>query len=219
MKYLSRCPYGKLIYDFILGSATSAHLAIQLAKLAGLKVAVVVDKARHGLRISNHSVIRPDLLVDSHDPSRAVEIIKANTGGQVHLGLDTRGRESATHLLQALSPSTTPLRSDTSRDVPLSPPSTPDEKELVRAHLVGLTGLPKGAAPEATSFHAVPIKLFHEVPQVGVSLTSWLGQLLKNGLIVPPDIVDIQNGLGEINAGLDRMRRGEIRGGKLVVRI
>jgi hypothetical protein len=54
---------------------------------------------------------------------------------------------------------------------------------------------------------------------VGQSLCEWLERLLEQGLVIPPDIIDVEKGLGNVNKGLDRMRKGEISGGKLVVRI
>lgn len=177
----------------------------------------MVDKAKHGLRLANHHSIRTDLLVDSHDPVRAVEIIRANLKGKLRFGIDVRGRESAASLLQALSPDN--LGSDGAGDAPPSPPSTPHDSALLSAHLIGLTGLPKQAAPEGTLFHTVPIKLFHEVPEVGEALVSWLERLLAAGLVQPPEIIDVEDGLKSINKGLDRMRKGEISGGKLVVKV
>ncbi|GKT40279.1 trans-enoyl reductase lepG [Colletotrichum spaethianum] len=120
------------------GSSTSANLAVQLARLAGLKVVTVVDKLRHGLR--------PTL-----------------------------------------------------------------------KHLIGLTGLPKDQAPEAVAYHTVPIKVFHEVPAVGEALVTWLERLLESGLVSPPELLGVEEGFEGINRGLDRMRRGEIRGGRMVV--
>ena len=188
-----------------------------MSKIAGLKVAVVVDAAKHGARLSNHRAIRPDLLVDCYDPARAIHILRANTGGRLRFGLDTRGRESAAHLLEALAPGDH-SKSARGEGLPPSPPHTPDANAS-RAHLIGMTGLPKGPAPEGIKFHTVPIKLFHEVRQVGGPLAAWLGRLLEEKLIHPADIVDVGDGLERINMGLDRMRRGEISGGKLVVRV
>ncbi|KAK0705737.1 chaperonin 10-like protein [Apiosordaria backusii] len=205
------------------GSSTSANLTIQLAKLAGLKTVAVVDKAKHGLRLANHKAIRTDLLVDSHDPDRAVAIIRGNLKGKLRFGIDTRGRESATSLLQALSPDNLGGGEQTvvvkEGEAPPSPPSTPHDSTLLSAHLIGLTGLPKQTAPEGTLFHTVPIKLFHEVPAVGEALVSWLERLLKEGLVQPPEIIDVESGLASVNKALDRMRKGEISGGKLVVRV
>lgn len=82
-----------------------------------------------------------------------------------------------------------------------------------------MTGLPKGPAPEGVQFHTVPIKLFHEVKEVGKPLARWLTRLLEKKLVVPADIIDVEEELERINSGLDRMRKGEISGGKLVVRV
>lgn len=201
------------------GSSTSANLTIQLARLAGLKVVTIVDKAKHGLRLSNHEVLKADLLVDSHDPERAVQIIRQNLKGKLRFGVDTRGRESATSLLHALSPDNVDSPPLSAGEAPPSPPGTPKEETLLGAHLIGLTGLPKQTAPEGTLFHTVPFKLFHEVPEVGGALCQWLERLLAEGLVKAPEIIDVEQGMGSINKGLDRMRRGEISGGKLVVRV
>ncbi|KAF6826994.1 zinc-binding dehydrogenase [Colletotrichum plurivorum] len=193
------------------GSSTSANLAVQLARLAGLRVVTVVDKLRHGLRLANHKTLRPDLLVDTHDPSRAVDIIRANVGGDLRFALDTSGRESATWLLRALS------KEDAVGNAPPSPPDTPRRAGPSRRHLIGLTGLPKEQAPEGVAYHTVPIKVFHEVPAVGEALSLWLERLLESGLVSPPEVLGVEAGFEGINRGLDRMRRGEIRGGRMVV--
>ncbi|EFQ36413.1 alcohol dehydrogenase GroES-like domain-containing protein [Colletotrichum graminicola] len=193
------------------GSSTSANLAVQLARLAGLRVVTVVDKLRHGLRLANHTVLRPDLLVDSHDPSRAVDIIRANVGKDLRFALDTSGKESAGWLLRALAPE------KGASSAPPSPPDTPRNSGPTRKHLIGLTGLPKEQAPEAVAYHTVPIKVFHEVPAVGEALVTWLERLLENGLISAPELLGVEEGFNGINRGLDRMRRGEIRGGRMVV--
>ncbi|KAG7084807.1 alcohol dehydrogenase GroES-like domain-containing protein [Colletotrichum scovillei] len=192
------------------GSSTSANLAVQLARLAGLKVVTVVDKLRHGLRLSNHTVLRPDLLVDSHDPARAIDIIRANVGKDLRFALDTSGRESAGWLLRALTPSQ-------DANAPPSPPDTPRNSAPTVKHLIGLTGLPKEQAPEAVAYHTVPIKVFHEVPAVGEALVTWLERLLESGLVSPPEVLGVEEGFEGINRGLDRMRKGEIRGGRMVV--
>lgn len=50
-------------------------------------------------------------------------------------------------------------------------------------------------------------------------MARWLTQLLEKKLVVPADIIDVEEELERINSGLDRMRKGEISGGKLVVRV
>lgn len=208
------------------GSSTSAHLTQQIARLTGLKTVSVVDNAKHGIRLSSNAATRPDLLVDSHDPERAIDIIKRAAKDSARFGFDTVGKESAAQLLRALASTSSSISSfpkgvhDYERkDSKLpTPPLTPLEpaEGAPRSHLVGLTGLPKTDIPEDVTLHHVPIKLFHEVPEVGEALSAWCERLLVKGLLVPPDVLGTVDGLGAINEGLDRMRRREISGGRLV---
>ncbi|KAH9903594.1 quinone oxidoreductase [Xylariomycetidae sp. FL2044] len=196
------------------GSSTSAIITLQLAHLAGLRVATVVDKAKHGLRLSTHETLRSDLLIDSHDPDRAVDILTSSFRGKLRYALDTRGRESATALARALTPQSS---QGSFKRSPLTPPDTPNGKSTPRSHLVGLTGLPKEPASDGLVYHTVPIKLYHEVPEIGEALSRWLERLLVSGLLATPDIVAVEDGLEGINNGLDRMRNGEVSGGKAIV--
>ncbi|KAK4141027.1 chaperonin 10-like protein [Dichotomopilus funicola] len=229
-------------------SSTSANLILQLARLAGLRTMAIADTAKHGLRLSHHPSLKPDLLVDSHDPARAVDIIRATNGngngtGGLRFGIDTRGRDSAAWLMRALddtiphvevdqppSPPSTPDRNRNDKPTPPTtlPPSTIPQTKTApkKSHLIGLTGLPNPPFPppyqndNTPNFHTIPIKLFHDLPALGEALVLWLERLLAHGLIAPADIIDIQQGgLGSVNAGLNRMRGGEISGGKLVVRV
>ncbi|KAK8105247.1 GroES-like protein [Apiospora kogelbergensis] len=210
------------------GSSTSANLAVQLARLAGLRVVTLVDTAKHGLRLSaphhdggKHAHLRPDLLVDSHDPDRAVAILRASLGPRLRFALDTRGRDSAAALGRALrqeAPGDDVVKGPGLDSAPVTPRQSPRTSKVApRAHLVGLTGLPKEPAGEDVVYHTVPIKLYHEAPEVGEALSSWLERLLETGALVPPDIIAVEQGFDGINVGLDRMRRGEISGGKAVV--
>ncbi|CAK7238470.1 hypothetical protein SEUCBS140593_010721 [Sporothrix eucalyptigena] len=235
-------------------SSTSAHMAIQLARLAGLRVAAVVDTAKHGLRLAGHNDAfksfyshpsssatppwQPDLLVDSHDPERAVTILRSSLGRKLRFAFDTTGRNTATQLLQALA--CTPSTKEGEKKAPSNPPSPPatprasdagaapgieslslstTAPSTPKSHLVGLTGLPKGAPPPGGVFHNVPIKLFHEVPDVGEALSVWLENLLESGRLIPPVVAGVETGLESVNAALDRMRAYEISGGRLVVRL
>ena len=170
--------------------------------------------------------LRPDLLVDGHDPERAISIIRKATGNAARFGFDTQGKDSAAQLLRALA-SRTALSEEEGGDkregegagedrLP-TPPSTPRGSLVAgRSHLVGLTGVPKTNVPEDVTLHNVPIKLYHEIPEVGEALSAWCERLLAKGLLVPPDVVGTVEGLGGINEGLDRLRRREISGGRLV---
>ncbi|RGP61405.1 hypothetical protein FSPOR_10026 [Fusarium sporotrichioides] len=197
------------------GSSTSAILSAQLAKLAGLRVAVVLDAAKHGSRLYKEHSIKPDLVIDSHDPQRAIEIIQSCTRGRKRFGLDTRGKETTTFLIDALcdTPSIPePQRPDD---------STPDTSESLlprHVHIVALCSAPKIQRSDLT-LHTIPIKLFHESPEVGEALTTWLGRLLQNNAVAYPTIVGVGDGLSSINTCLDKMRRGEISGGKMVIKL
>lgn len=174
-----------------LGSSASGCCAVQLAKLAGLKVIAIIDVAKNGERMLKHGA---DLLVDRLDPDRVVEIVKGITKGQLRFGLDTRGKESAKLLASVMQPG--------SKDGD--------------SHLVGLTGIPKEAT-DGVMYHSVPIKAFHEAPAVGEGLMIWLEKLLDQDLLRTPDIEIAGGGLEGINAALDRLRDGSVNGPRIVV--
>jgi NADPH:quinone reductase-like Zn-dependent oxidoreductase len=177
----------------LLGSSASGCCAVQLAKLCGLKVMAVIDVARSGERMLRHGA---DLLVDRLDTERAVSIVKSITQGRLRFGLDTIGKGTAALLAEAMR--------------------MEDGGGEIRAHLVGLTGLPKQPA-NGVVYHTVPIKVFHEAPQVGEGLTVWLEKLLQQRLIATPDIEVADGGLGGINDALDNLRSGKVNGPRIVV--
>ncbi|KXT10079.1 hypothetical protein AC579_2467 [Pseudocercospora musae] len=172
------------------GSSTSALFLSQLARLAGLKVILVVDVAKHGARMVES---RGVLLIDSHSRDRASQIIRGASGGKLRFGIDTVGKPTAEALAKCLQ-------------------AGGDRK----AHIVGLAALPKERLPGVV-YHSVPVKLFHEVPEVGSSLMAWLEQALQSGILSLPTIETAPGGLEGINAALDRMRQGRISGKRLVV--
>ncbi|TGJ82748.1 hypothetical protein E0Z10_g6011 [Xylaria hypoxylon] len=188
------------------GSSTTASVASQLARLAGLHVLLIANQAKHGMRLAKDSALRPDLLVDSHDQARAVDIIQGSLGGKLRFGLDTQGRDSAEALGRSMK-----AREAVIGSIP-TPPRTP-----TTTHLVGLAALPNIPAAGGLIYHRVPMKLFHEVPQVGSAITLWLETLLEKGFIALPDVLAVEEGFSGVNRGLDKMRRGEISGGRAVV--
>lgn len=175
------------------GSSATGCVALQLAKLAGLKVICVLDVARNGRRMLK---LGADLLVDRLDARRAVEIVRMITEGRVRFGIDTRGRETAGLLAEAMEVAV--------------------EGEGERAHMVGLTGLPKEET-KGVVYHTVPIKIFHEALEVGEGLMIWLEKLLGAGLLHTPDIEIAEGGLSGINDALDRLRDGSVNGPRIVV--
>lgn len=174
-------------------NSTTGQIALQLAKLAGLKVACIADIARGGGRLTE---LGADFLVDKYDDKRAIEILRAVTGGKLRFGVDCNGKESATSLQEALTTNTSGLKS----------------------HLLGLTGLPKSVGRNVVH-HKVPIKIFHEAPGVGEAISTWLEDLLIRHSLKLPEVEVAQGGLSGVNDALDRMRTGKIGGKRIVVAI
>ncbi|KAL4952631.1 oxidoreductase [Aspergillus filifer] len=174
-------------------STTTGYIILQLAKQCGLKVICVADIARHGRKLQEAGA---DVLVDRHDPERAIEIIRDVTGGYLRYALDMVGRETATVLQGALCTS------------PDSPP----------AHLLGLTGLPKDRH-QRIRYHAVPIKLFHLCVSVAEGLMRWLECLLEKGVLVPPELIVRKDGLAGVNGALTMLRDGSASGRRVVVEL
>ena len=195
------------------GSSSTAVVITQLAQLAGLKVISIVDQAKHGHQYSRSldstSPCRPDIVIDSHNPDRAIHLVREITKGQLYFGIDTRGGETAGLLSKCLSGLEPGLNTS------VHGKSTAPNR---RSHLVGLTGLPKTSQDEnfPVAFHSVPIKLFHEVPSVGGALTLWLERLLELDALRPPQPVGIEEGLEKVNRGLEKMKS---EGGRVVVRL
>lgn len=187
------------IFSFILklnkntASTTTGYIALQLAKLCGLKVICIADIARHGAKLHAAGA---DILVDRHNTDRAVEIIRGVTNGRLRFGLDIVGRDTATILQKALFTS---------------------EHDGPQAHLLGLTGLPK-EKDSRIKFHTVPIKIFHSSAAVGEALVTWLERLLEANALSPPDvIVKSEGGLGGINDALEVLKSGAASGKRIVV--
>jgi D-arabinose 1-dehydrogenase-like Zn-dependent alcohol dehydrogenase len=176
------------------GSSATGCIAVQLAKLAGLRVLAVLDVARSGERMLRYGA---DILVDRYDMVRAAAVVKGITAnGQLRFALDTIGKESAGILAQILKNS--------------------GNEGGRKGHLIGLTGLPKEPT-EGVVYHTVPIKTFHEVPAVGEGMMVWLESLLRLNLLGTPDVEVAEGGLKGINAALDRLRKGVVNGPRIVV--
>lgn len=163
-------------------------MALQLAKLAGLRVICIADAARHGAKLSQAGA---DVLVDRHNPDRAVEVIRGITDGKLRYAVDSVGTETATILQKTLDSTHKP-------------------------HLLGLSGLPK-EREAGIQYHTVPIKLFHTAPAVGESMVIWLESLLQEGTLALPEVVHAEGGLEGINAALDVLRSGSVSGKRIVV--
>ncbi|KAK4497847.1 hypothetical protein PRZ48_010502 [Zasmidium cellare] len=172
------------------GSSTSALFLSQIARLAGLKVILVLDCAKHGNRVQDTSGC---ICIDSHDSERATRVIRGIAGDDLRYGIDTVGKETAASLAKALR-----------------------QEKGGLSHLVGLAALPKERL-DGVVYHNVPVKLFHEVPEIGRAIMAWLEQALNSQTLELPRVDEVTGGLGGINAALDQMRVGNVSGRRLVV--
>jgi NADPH:quinone reductase-like Zn-dependent oxidoreductase len=183
-----RTASSKVIWLTQSASSATGLLALQLAKLSGLRTIAVVDVARYGEKLLAAGA---DLLVDRyHDIERTVAIIRGVTNGHLRFALDTVGKMTAEHLQQALG--------------------------TEQSHLVGLTGLPKVAA-EGVRHHKVPIKSFHDIPKIGEALMEFLERLLLSKRLIAPEVETAGGGLSGINKALSLLRDGTVTGKRLVV--
>ncbi|KAJ5320010.1 hypothetical protein N7508_000293 [Penicillium antarcticum] len=169
-------------------STTTGLIALQLAKLAGLRIICIADIARHGAKLHASGA---DLLIDRHDQNRAVEIIRGVTKNKLRYAIDIVGNETAATLEKTLNPDG-------------------------HAHLLGLTGLPK-ERNSGIRYHTVPIKLFHSAPKVGEAMVCWLEDLLHSTNLTLPEIVRADGGLEGINGALETLRSGSVSGKRIVV--
>lgn len=173
-------------------------MAIQLAKLAGLKVIAVAGPQHNELLYS----LGADRVVDRHDLDQAATRITEATDDRIRFAIDTVGKQTATWCQDIL------VR-DASAKSALDSPSR-------RSHLVGLSGVPKEKDPLVHQ-HILPIKLFHENAVLGTATVQWLGELLRENIIQLPEVEVVEGGLGAVNSNLDRLRRGEASGKRIIV--
>lgn len=133
--------------------------------------------------------------MDKYDTKRAIEILRAVTGNKLRFAFDCVGKETAGFLQEVLQQSNTGGK---------------------KAHLLGLTGLPKERVANVVH-HTVPIKVFHESSVVGEALMKWLEELLLVEALKLPDVEVAEGGLAGINDALDRLRNGSVSGKRIVV--
>ena len=173
--------------------STVGFFVLQLAKMANVRVACVADIIKRGALLSDAGA---NALIHRAHRDEASRILRAVTRGNLRYGIDTVGKDTGGLLRDTLG-------SGKGR----------------RAHVVGLTGLPS-SAPEQVVQHKVPIKLFHERPEVGEETMVWLETLLGTGKLILPEVdVHPLAGLDAVNGALARLQNGELQGHRIVVRM
>ncbi|KAF2729211.1 GroES-like protein [Polyplosphaeria fusca] len=198
-----------LIYG---ASSITAQIAIQLARWAHLRVIAVVDLDKHEERLRT---LGADKLIDRKDLSAAASQIRTEIKAPIRFALDTIGPDTALWCHDLLASRTgiqcrPSLRHSASGTWAMGAVSS-------LPHLICLTGAPK-VEESNVRLHSVPIKLFHEHEGVGRVLSGWLRDLLDSGELRLPETLFERGGLDVIGRSLERLRRGEVSGKRLVVR-
>lgn len=97
-------------------------------------------------------------------------------------------------------------------------PDRATQASNLQSHLVCLASAPKLREP-TVRVHQVPVKLFHENEDLGCVLSYWLYHSLKSGVVRLPEARIVDGGLEAVNSCLELMRKGEISGSRLVVKL
>jgi hypothetical protein len=158
-----------------------------------------------------------DLIIDRENLDRAAADINAAISTPIKFAFDTVGMESAAWCQDLLA---THIETG-HRKFSQSNTDELDEPQYTGkplAHLVCLVGRPKESSP-SVRIHQVPIKLFHTNQDIGNVLSNWLTVLLASEKLKLPETVFEDGGLEAIGPGLEKIRRGELSGKRLVIRI
>ncbi|KAI1642739.1 GroES-like protein [Daldinia loculata] len=174
------------------GSTVTGQFATQIARLSGIKVVTVnsVETKSLSERLgANHVVVR-----DGKSDEQVVDEIRAITSDNVTRAIDLVGPKTATLALDAVSKT----------------------KPVAFAPLAMMSG--SQIIPENVEVHTVEMKQF-VLDKSNVRYTEELGKLLDGGRIILPEIHLIDGGLHSIQGGLDMLKKGNLKGKKLVVRM
>ncbi|KAK5173988.1 uncharacterized protein LTR77_001067 [Saxophila tyrrhenica] len=174
------------------GSTITGQFAIQIAAEAGFKVIAVASERtqRKLLDLGAHHVVARD----GKSLAAIASEIERIGEDKIVLGIDLASPETAAVGVACLS------KSQSARFAPLAMPSPPID------------------APENVEIVNVEMKRFVLDPtskQYAVRLASLVGQ----GRVKLPKVVALAGGLQDVEAGLRRIRGGDMGGSKLVVRM
>ncbi|XXH03324.1 hypothetical protein Hte_009722 [Hypoxylon texense] len=174
------------------GSTVTGQFATQLANLSGINVVTVNSSETKSLSEclgATHVVVR-----DGKTDKQLVEEIRAVTNGRITRAIDLVGPKTAALALESVS------KSDPVAFAPLAMMSS---SQIV---------------PDNVAVHTVEMKQF-VLDKSNVRYTEELGKLLEDGKIVLPELHMIDGGLHSVQEGLGMLKKGNLRGKKLVVRM
>lgn len=172
------------------GSSVTAQFAIQIASNSGVKIiAVASSKTASMVQAlgAAHVVVR-----DGKTGAEIVAEIREIAGDNVTKAIDLVGTETAQYCLDAFS----------------------KEKKCLFAPLAMISS--KAVVPANVSVETVEMKQFVLDPESRVHALG-LERLLAEGSVRLPEIDVIKGGLDSVQEGLERLKKGDMGGRKLVV--
>lgn len=174
------------------GSTVTGQFATQLARLSGFRVITVASQATKDVSLrmgATHVVVR-----DGKSDQEIVEEIRSVTGSQITRVIDLVGPKTAALALQTVSPD---------RPVHFAPLAMMAKDQVV---------------PENVEVHTVEMKQFvldSNCDVYGQTLT----RLVETGDLALPKLQVMKGGLEQVVNGLEILKRGDMKGQKLVVNL
>ncbi|KAF7556445.1 hypothetical protein G7Z17_g1425 [Cylindrodendrum hubeiense] len=174
------------------GSTITGQFATQFASLSGLKVITVNSQSTKALSEklgAAHVVVR-----DGKTDLELVEEIRLVTSGNITRAMDLVSSNTAAVALQSVS----------------------QERPVHFAPLAFMS--PSQVIPDNVTAHTVEMKQY-VLNSANRCYADELNKIMSEGKIMLPDIVQIEGGLEAVPVGLDMLKRGNMGGKKLVVKI
>ncbi|KAH6649189.1 chaperonin 10-like protein [Truncatella angustata] len=174
------------------GSTVTGQFATQLAVHSGLNVITVTSAETKALSEklgASYVVVR-----DGKSDDQLIKEVRDNTSGRITRAIDLVGTKTAAICLRSVS----------------------TEVIVAFAPLAMMSGSQE--VPENVVVHTVEMKQF-VLDKTNVCYTEELGNLLESGSVILPDLHIIEGGLDAVQEGLEMLKRGSLKGKKLVVRM
>lgn len=172
------------------GSTVTGQFATQFAVHSGVKVITVNSAETKTLSEglgATHVVVR-----DGKSDEDVVEEIRSATGGNITRAIDLVGTKTAALCLRAVS---------TEQSVQFAPLAMISSSQQV---------------PDNVVVHTVEMKQF-VLDKTNVCYTEELGKLLEGGKVVLPQLHLVEGGLDVVEESLELLKKGNMKGKKLVV--
>jgi NADPH:quinone reductase-like Zn-dependent oxidoreductase len=174
------------------GSTVTGQFAIQIAIRCGLEVIAITSSKTQSLAQSlgaNHVIAR-----DGKTEDEIISEIRSIAGDNITRAIDLVGTTTASYCLQAFS----------------------TKKKCIFAPLAMISS--KAVIPENVRVETVEMKQFVLNPESRVYALE-LNRLVEGGQIKLPDVEVLEGGLDVVTEGLERLKRGDMKGKKIVVKM